>query len=125
MFLEQIDAELEALNEDADDMFLDFLQNAYEGEYELMKEELELTDEEYEAIMENFVRRVSSDGSITKMKSRKIRKARATMTTGLSRAALKQRARKAARTKRANPGIARKALRKRRKALRRRRQMGL
>lgn len=125
MFLEQIDAELEALNEDADDMFLDFLQNAYEGEYELMKEELELTDEEYEAIMENFVRRVSSDGSIKKMKSRKIRKARATMTTGLSRAALKQRARKAARTKRANPGIARKALRKRRKALRRRRQMGL
>jgi gp68 prohead core protein len=49
----------------------------------------------------------------------------ATITTGLSKAKRREIARKTRRTKRANPSIGRKALRKRRKALLKRKAFGL
>lgn len=89
---------------------LDILNDADRGE-----EELE----------EDYRRRVTSTGKVSRVRSRQARQRRATMTTGRSPSARKRSARKAARTKKRNPSIQRKALRKRRKAIRRRRQMGL
>lgn len=122
--------------------FLDVLESEYEGidkhiEYvlEFLEDGLtegELTEllseafvEDSDELLEALVKRVSSDGTIRKTLSRKIRKRRATLTTGISKADLKLRARKAARTRKRSPGVVRKSIRKRRKAMRRRKQMGI
>ena len=76
-------------------------------------------------LLEALVKRVSSDGSVRKTLNRAIRKRRSTLTTGMSKANLKLRARKAARTRKRSPGVVRKAIRKRRKAMRKRKQMGI
>ena len=122
--------------------FLDVLESEYEGidkniEYVLEFLEDGLTEEELtellseafvedsDELLEALVKRVSSDGTIRKTLSRKIRNRRATLTTGISKADLKLRARKAARTRKRSPGVVRKSIRKRRKAMRRRKQMGI
>lgn len=74
---------------------------------------------------EKFVRRVNSLGQISRIKDRKTRERMATMTTGLSKARRREIARKTRRTKMANPSIGRRALRKRRKALLKRKAFGL
>jgi hypothetical protein len=125
MFLELMEQEINILEEQENEAFLNFLQDAYGAdELNALKEDFNLTDEEFESISEAFVRRVSG-GTIKKVQNRTIRKMRATQTTGMSKAALKMRARKAARARRANPGIVRRALRKRMKSMRKRKQLGI
>lgn len=78
-----------------------------------------------EEIQEAIVKRVDALGIVTRLKDRKTRERQATQTTGLSKAARRQIARKAAKTKRAHPNIIRKAVRKQKKAMKKRHQMGL
>lgn len=76
-------------------------------------------------IDERIVKRVNSKGKISRSLDKRTRKRRATQTTGMSPAKRKQIARRAARTKKRNPMIGKRALRKRRKALRKRKALGL
>lgn len=82
-----------------------------------------LENDEY--LEEKFVRTVNASGQIRRIKDRKTRARMATITTGLSKARRREIARHTVRTKRANPQIGRKALRKRRKALLKRKAFGL
>ena len=84
----------------------------------------EMLDED-EYLEEKFVRRVNAAGEISRIKDRKTRERMATITTGLSKARRREIARKTRRTKNANPSIGRRALRKRRKALLKRKAFGL
>lgn len=122
-FIELLEREYDALDESTE-YVLEFLRDSS-------------TDDEYAAIiteafgeldedlMEALVKRVRSDGTVRKTLNRAIRKRRASLTTGMSKANLRIRGRKAARTRKRSPGTVRKALRKRRKAMRRRKQMGI
>lgn len=78
-----------------------------------------------EDIQEAIVKRVNAQGLITRLKDRKTRERLASITTGLSKSTRRMIARKAAKTKRANPSITRKAVRKRKKAMRKREAMGI
>lgn len=82
-----------------------------------------LEDDEY--LEEKFVRTVNASGQIRRIKDRKTRERMATITTGLSKARRREIARRTLRTKRSNPSIGRRALRKRRKALLKRKAFGL
>lgn len=124
MFLELLENEQRAL-EEVDDLFVDLFIESFEGDKDELLEFFDLTDEEAETICEQMVKRVNSQGKIRKTLSRQLRSRRAAMTTGMSKSQLKIRARKAARTKRKNPMIQVKALRKRKKAMRKRKQLGL
>lgn len=77
------------------------------------------------SLNEFIVKSVNSKGIITRRKDRKTRQLQATQTTGLSKARRRQIARKAAKTKRANPGIQVRAQRKKKRAMAKRRAMGL
>lgn len=81
--------------------------------------ENEVVDE----ILESLKKRVSSDGSVRKTRSKQQRSKRATKTTGMSKAALRRRGRKAARTR--TRGSQKDAKRKRSKSMRIRKRMGL
>ncbi|AKA62019.1 prohead core protein [Proteus phage vB_PmiM_Pm5461] len=74
---------------------------------------------------EYIVKHVSSKGEVTRTKDRKTRERNAFKTTGLSKSKRRQIARRAVKTKRANPSIQTRALRKRKKALKRREALGL
>lgn len=126
MFLELLESENSKLEEDVD-AIVDFLLDSCETEEDVqaIKEEYDLDDETTAAILESIVKRVSADGTIRKTLNRKIRSRRATATTGMSKSQLRLRARKSVKTKKKNPKTQRVALRKRRKALRRRKQYGL
>jgi hypothetical protein len=126
MFLELLESENSKLEEDVD-AIVDFLLDSCETEEDVqaIKEEYDLDDETAAAILESIVKRVSADGTIRKTLNRKIRSRRATATTGMSKSQLRLRARKSVKTKKKNPKTQRVALRKRRKALRRRKQYGL
>jgi len=76
-------------------------------------------------IQEVIVKHVDSRGTITKTKDRETRKRNAFQTTGLSKAKRRQIARKAVKTKAANPSIGVHAQRKTKKALKKRKAMGL
>jgi predicted HAD superfamily Cof-like phosphohydrolase len=88
-------------------------------------ESAELDDEEYDAVVEALQKSVKYTGDTRRRASRKVRQRRASLTTGMSKLARKLRARKAAKTKRKNPAIKRKANRRRRKAMRIRKQRGI
>lgn len=74
---------------------------------------------------EFIVKHVSSRGEVTRTKDRKTRARNAFQTTGLSKAKRRQIARKATKTKNANPSGQARGLRKRKKALKRRKALGL
>lgn len=74
---------------------------------------------------EFIVKHVSSKGEVTKTKDRKTRERQAFQTTGLSKSARRQIARKAAKTKRANPSNQHRAVKKRKKAMAKRKMLGL
>ena len=76
-------------------------------------------------INEAMVKHVNAQGEVAKKKDRKTRERNAYMTTGLSKAKRRQIARRAAKTKRANPSITRKATRKQLKAKRKRKALGI
>ena len=78
-----------------------------------------------EPVNEVLVKRVSSKGEVTRIKDRKTRQRNAFQTTGLSKSKRRQIARKAAKTKRANPSIGTRANRKRKKAMRKRKALGI
>ncbi|WJZ28071.1 head scaffolding protein [Serratia phage 92A1] len=80
---------------------------------------------EEEVISEIIVKHVSSSGQVTRTKDRKTRARNAFQTTGLSKSRRRQIARKAVKTKRANPSIQTRSLRKRKKALKKRKALGL
>lgn len=74
---------------------------------------------------EFIVKRVSSRGEVARIKDKKTRERQATQTTGLSKSARRQIARKAAKTRRANPSTVIKANKLRKKAMRKREMLGL
>lgn len=74
---------------------------------------------------EFIVKRVNSRGEVSRVKDRKTRERQAFQTTGLSKAKRRQIARKATKTKRANPSTQVRGERKRKKAIRKRRALGL
>lgn len=74
---------------------------------------------------EFIVKHVSSRGELTRTKDRKTRERNAFQTTGLSKAKRRQIARKASKTKRANPSIQVRGERKRKKARAKRKAFGL
>lgn len=74
---------------------------------------------------EFIVKRVNSRGEVSRVKDRKTRERQAFQTTGLSKAKRRQIARKATKTKRANPSTQTRGERKRKKALRKRKALGL
>lgn len=77
------------------------------------------------SIDEAIVKHVTSRGEVIRKKDRKTRERNAFMTTGLSKAKRRQIARRAVKTKRANPSIEHHAERKRKKAMRKRKALGL
>jgi hypothetical protein len=131
MFLELLESELVEISESEEIEVLEFIINAYgDGleesiDYKALKEEMDLDEEEVEELKEAFVRRVSSTGAIKKIKNKTIRKIRATATTGMSLSQRKMRARKSALSRKRNPSGVRKAIRKRSKAMMRRKRMGI
>lgn len=74
---------------------------------------------------EFMVKHVNSRGEVERKKDKKTRTRQAFQTTGLSKSARRQIARKAAKTKRANPSIQVRADRKRKKAMIKRKALGL
>lgn len=74
---------------------------------------------------EVLVKRVTSRGVISRVKDRKTRARLATQTTGMAKAKRRQIARRAAKTKKANPSGKIRALRKRKRAMARRKSMGI
>ena len=78
-----------------------------------------------EQLNEFIVKHVSSRGEVTRTKDRKTRERNAFQTTGLSKAKRRQIARKVVKAKKANPSGQVKGLRKRKKALKRRKALGL
>tara|TARA_B100000700_G_C14991390_1_gene831522 strand:- start:1097 stop:1483 length:387 start_codon:yes stop_codon:yes gene_type:complete len=120
--LENAESEIEEMHESV----MEFMfEDADEEDIKAIKEDLGWSDEEFEEVMEDLKKRVSSTGKVKKVRSRKVRSRRAAMTTGLSKAALKRRARKSAKARKRNPSGQKRALRKRKKALRLRKQRGL
>lgn len=77
------------------------------------------------ALNEFIVKQVSSRGEVTKRQDRKTRQRKAFQTTGLSKAKRRQIARKVVRAKKANPSSSIRGERKRKKALKRRKMLGL
>lgn len=77
------------------------------------------------ALNEFIVKHVSSKGELTRTKDIKTRQRNAFQTTGLSKAKRRQIARKASKTKRANPSTQVRAERKRKKARSKRKAFGL
>lgn len=125
-FDELLKEELENL--DGVDDYLEgfWLASATDDELEEYREELGLDEEDFQEYLDEALKkRVSARGAVKKVKSRKIRRQRATRTTGMSKAKLKQRARRSARTRKRNPAAMKKSIRKRKKALKRRKNMGL
>lgn len=133
-FLQKLDesyGELEdivELTEEESEQYLDDLLEDYGYDLDTIVEALELDlDGEIEDIevYEALKKRVDSKGRVTRVKDRKTRKRRAGATTGMSKTKRKMRARKASKTRKRSPGSVRKAVKKRRKSLRKRKQMGI
>lgn len=74
---------------------------------------------------EFMVKHVDSRGNVERLKDRKTRERNAYQTTGLTKSQRRQIARRALKTKRANPSVGTRAQRKRKKALRKRAALGL
>lgn len=76
-------------------------------------------------LSEYIVKHVNAKREVSRTKDRKTRKMQAFQTTGLSKSRRREIARKAAKTKRANPGGQRIAVKRRKKALKARKMLGL
>lgn len=125
LFLERLEEEENQLDEQ-EDIVVEFLLNeADQEDLDAIKLESGMADDEFEEMMESLRKRVTSKGKVSKVRDRKTRSRRAQLTTGLSKAALRRKGRKAAKTKRRNPSIARKAKKRKKRADRKRKQMGL
>lgn len=116
----RIDALSSAL--DIDDINT-IIENMLETETDLAVAMASVINEEQ--LNEFIVKHVSSRGEVTRTKDRKTRERNAFQTTGLSKAKRRQIARKVVKAKKANPSGQVKGLRKRKKALKRRKALGL
>lgn len=99
------------------------IENMLETETDLAVAMASIINEEQ--LNEFIVKHVSSRGEVTRTKDRKTRERNAFQTTGLSKAKRRQIARKVVKAKKANPSGQVKGLRKRKKALKRRKALGL
>lgn len=125
-FDELIESELDVLDDECDEVLLDFIEENYDdGDMQSLSEDLDLTLEEATELYEQLVKRVSSRGAVTRVRTASQRRKKATRTTKMSRSALTRRGRKSAKTRRKSPGAVRKAVRKRSKAMRKRKSMGI
>ena len=120
-FDQLLENENRLLEEEADGILSDIIDDYYtdeEGDIDVtgLSEDLEISLEETEELLEALVKRVNSKGRITKVKNRATRSRQATRTTKLSRSKLTRRARKAAKTRKRSPALVRKAIKKRNKA---------
>lgn len=112
--------EVDAYNEEM------FLIHATDEELKEWAEERGMSPEDLDAYLdETLVKHVSYRGDVSKTRTLKQRRRSASRTTGLSRAQLKRRARKAAKTRKRNPAAQKKAVKKRKKAMKKRKQRGL
>ena len=116
----RIDALSSAL--DIDDINT-IIENMLETETDLAVAMASIINEEQ--LNEFIIKHVSSRGEVTRTKDRKTRERNAFQTTGLSKAKRRQIARKVVKAKKANPSGQVKGLRKRKKALKRRKALGL
>ena len=116
----RIDALSSAL--DIDDINT-IIENMLETETDLAVAMASIINEEQ--LNEFIVKHVSSRGEVTRTKDRKTRERNAFQTTGLSKAKRRQIARKVVKAKKTNPSGQVKGLRKRKKALKRRKALGL
>lgn len=121
-FLDKLEEEYKSLDESIENTIEWIVES---GDHQFLSEILLESGIDESIINEALVKRVSSTGDVRKILNKAIRSRRASLTTGLSKAELKLRARKAARTRKRTPGVVRKAIRKRRKAMRKRKQMGI
>lgn len=83
------------------------------------------SEAEASALFEAIVKTVNANGDVRKVLSRDVRKQRATAVTKMSKSERVRRAKKAAKTRKRDTKGKAAALRKRKKAMRKRRQMGL
>ena len=90
-----------------------------------LREELELDPDDFSYFEESVRRRVSADGSVSKVKSKRVRSRNATRTTGMSKSELRRRAKKAARTRKRSGQKTKAANKKRAKAMKKRKQRGI
>lgn len=111
--------------DDMVDVLMSLSKSKKSEDEQIAMELAELIGSTNEELRESLVKHVSSKGKITRRKSRKVRRRQATQTTGLSKGKRRQIARKAARTKKANPGITKRAQRKRKRAMKKRKSLGL
>jgi len=128
-FIDLIEQETDSIDDLHESVVEDFISESFDLEdaddIAELKEMFSYTDEDIEELKEALVRRVSADGTVRRVKNRKTRKRRATLTTGMSRAALARRGRMSARSLKRNPGAKRRGARKRKRALRQRKLRGL
>lgn len=117
--LEEAKATLKVLGEDA----TSFIDKIFEDDSSLALAMLSI--QEGVSLQEIIVKHVDAKGNITRTKDRETRKRLAYQTTGLSTAKRRLIARKAAKTRKANPTIVVRAMRKKKRAERRRKSMGL
>lgn len=126
-FFERLEEELDIIEEALADELADLLEDSFseEDSPEMLMEMLGIDRESAEVLLENLRKRVSAKGQVRRLRSREYRRRHAQRTTGLSRHQRRLRARRAARTRRRNPTSVRKAIRKRKRAMRRRKMMGI
>ena len=125
MFDELIEQELNLIEDETNTVFESYALRAYEDDMETLAEDLGESVENATEFYEDMRRHVTSTGNITRSQSRSYRSRRATLTTHMSHSQLKLRARKAARTRKHNPSEMRRAIKKRKKAMKIRRRMGM
>ena len=126
--LEQMDIESSCIEEDEDfdEDDLDFILEMDESELEELREELGYSDEDMEELISEATRRrVSAKGEVRRVATRRTQRMRANRTSNMSPSQRRRAARGATLTRKRNPAAVRKAVRKRRRAMRRRRQMGI
>lgn len=117
--LEEAKLKVEIFGEDAEDMIEKIIDEDATLALAMLSVQEGIT------LSEVLVKHVDSKGNITRKKDRETRKRLAYQTTGLSTAKRRLIARKAAKTRKANPTIVVRAMRKKKRAERRRKAMGL
>lgn len=125
MLEELIESELTEFDEQTETQLDEFVLYGYEDDMEGLAEALGCNLEEATEFYEDVRKRVTSAGDVSRVRSRSYRSRRAVATTGLSKAQLRLRARKGAKTRKRNPSSTKQAVRKRKKALKRRKSMGI
>lgn len=124
-FIKLLEEEESIIEEAYDTALLEFIEENYDEDYDALAEDLEVSLEEATEFVESLRKHVDAAGTLTKKRSRAYRSRHAAQTTGLSKAQLKLRGRRAAKSRKRNPSGLKVALRKRKKAMTRRKRMGL